>query len=63
VDNDGTLDKESTSYNDIFLMLLGWHSSFIVMKTVGQQKILTCRLDYFNANKLMTPTGFSLKDT
>jgi hypothetical protein len=23
VDNDGTLDKESTSYNDIFLMLLG----------------------------------------
>ena len=25
VDNNGTLDKEATSYNDIFLMLLDWH--------------------------------------
>ena len=31
VDNDGTLDKESTSYNVIF-DALGWHYSFIITK-------------------------------
>jgi hypothetical protein len=31
VDNDGTLDKEATAIM-IYLMLLDWHSSFIILK-------------------------------
>jgi hypothetical protein len=38
VDNDGAIDKESTSYNDIYLMVSDWQS-FIVLK-IAAVKIL-----------------------